>query len=409
MISEPRLAYVWIWLPGGVEPIVCGKLDDDGKTIGFVYAQSYLARTDAVPIYEPELPLRRGPQFAVDGPRLPLCIDDAMPDSWGRTVINHRLGESTTDFGELTYLLNSGSDRIGALDFQPAHDTYTFRGGPHPDLADLAEAARRLQRGERLDSELSEALAQGSSLGGARPKALLRDAGRSLIAKFSSESDHYPVVQGEYVAMELARLCGLDVAPVEIRRTAGRYALLVERFDRESDGSRHRIVTALTVLGLNTFPSGRYATYTSLADAIRAQFARPDADLHELFARISFNILCGNTDDHGRNHAAFVGDELSLTPAYDICPQARGTEARQAMAFGRGTDGRAGAREARVGLLVSSAGEYHLVAKDARAIVDHQIAVIRSNWDDVCEAAELTAGQRDAFMETQFLNDYASS
>ncbi len=96
---------------------------------------------------------------------------------------------------------------------------------------------------------------------------------------------------------------------------------------------RQRVVSALTVLGLNTFPSGRYATYTALADRIRSSFVQPDVTLRELFGRISFNILCGNNDDHGRNHAALVFDNgLELSPAYDICPQARtGTDMDQAM------------------------------------------------------------------------------
>src|SRR5690349_13971325 len=100
--SDPTTAYVWVWLPGALEPVVCGRLDDSDGTITFNYARSYLERDDAVPVYRPELPLRRGEQRAVTGTRLPLCIDDAMPDSWGRQVVNHRLGTPTAVYGELT-------------------------------------------------------------------------------------------------------------------------------------------------------------------------------------------------------------------------------------------------------------------------------------------------------------------
>lgn len=408
MTSDGGPVYVWIWLPGEFDPVVCGRLDeDDAGGVTFTYARSYRDRADAVPIYEPELPLRAGPHVAADGIRLPLCIDDAMPDVWGRTVIAHRLGTPTAELDEFALLLQSGSDRLGALDFQASPNTFEYRGGHQPTLDDLADAAERLQRGEPLSPELDQALAQGSSMGGARPKALLRDGHRRFIAKFSSITDSYPVVQGEFVAMELARRCGIDVASVELRRAGGRYALLVERFDREADGARRRVVSALTVVGLTPFPGGRYATYVGLADAVRAGFANPDATLRELFARVSFNILCSNTDDHGRNHAAFVSDELMLTPAYDICPQARGTEARQAMAFTRGTDNRPPCRESRVGLLVDAAADYHLSSDDARMIVDHQVETIRSNWRQACDLAELTGAQRDAFMGTQFLAPYS--
>ena len=92
--------------------------------------------------------------------------------------------------------------------------------------------------------------------------------------------------------------------------------LLVDRFDRTPAGTRRHFVSALTVLGLSSYPDGRYATYVDLAHRIRAEFVHPDATLRELFARIAFNMLTGNTDDHGRNHAAFVtANGLALTPA----------------------------------------------------------------------------------------------
>ncbi len=111
MTTESTSAFVWIWLPDEDEPVVCGRLDDDAGRTSFVYVRSYLDRTDAVPIYEPELPLRSGRQYAAAGEGLPLCVADAMPDAWGRRLVNHRLGAPTAEFGELTYLLESGSDR----------------------------------------------------------------------------------------------------------------------------------------------------------------------------------------------------------------------------------------------------------------------------------------------------------
>ncbi|MGD9704738.1 MAG: type II toxin-antitoxin system HipA family toxin [Acidimicrobiia bacterium] len=404
MTSEPSSAFVWIWLPGELEPVVCGRLDDDQGRISFTYARSYRGRANAVAVFEPELPLQVGQQYAASGTRLPLCIDDAMPDSWGRRLVNHRLGQPNSGFNEITYLLESGSDRIGALDFQLSPDVYVPRAADHPTLDDMAIAAERIETGEPLDPALEAALLRGTSIGGARPKALLTDHDRQLIAKFSSTTDTFPVVQGEYVAMQLARMAGVNAAPVDLTKAAGRYALLVERFDRDADGHRRQIVSTLTVLGLTTFPEGRYATYVDLAHKIRAEFLHPDDTLSELFARIAFNILCGNTDDHGRNHAALVGPTgLELTPAYDLCPQARsGQTASQAMAFAPD-----GVRDARISALMDAAHVYHLDTTDARGIVDHQIAVIEDNWIEVCDAAQLTKSQRDAFMCRQFLNPHA--
>lgn len=405
MTSEPTSAYVWMWLPGASTPAVCGRLDQVDDRIAFVYARSYLDRSDAVPIYEPELVLRSGYQYPASAQTrgLPLSIDDAMPDSWGRRLINHRRGVLAADFGDITYLMESGSDRIGALDFQSAADSYVPREVTHPTLDELATASERIETGQPLSAALEAALLRGTSIGGARPKALIDDGERKLIAKFSSTTDTYPVVQGEFAAMELARRVGLDVAPVELTTAAGRHALLVERFDRTAAGHRRRFVSALTILGLTAFPEGRYATYADLTHRIRGRFANPTAALRELFGRIAFNMLCGNTDDHGRNHAAFVGDELALTPAYDICPQARsGETAEQAMAF----DGH-GNRDARLALLVDAAQLYLLDRSEARAIVDAQEATIREHWDAVCDAAKLTVVERKLFWRRQFLNPHA--
>ena len=405
MISEPASAYVWIWLPGTLNPVVCGRLDQVDDRIGFVYARSYLDRTDAVAIFEPELPLRRGYQYPASAATrgVPLCIDDAMPDSWGRRLVNYRLGELGAEFGDLTYLLESGSNRIGALDFQNSATTYEPRTVSSVTLNDLVSASQLIESGQPLNAELAAALLRGTSIGGARPKALVDDGERVLIAKFSSTTDTYPVVQGEYVAMELARRVGLDVAPVELTAVVGQRVLLIERFDRSATGGRRRIVSALTVLGMTPFPEGRFATYTDLSHKIRAGFANPEATLRELFGRIAFNMACGNTDDHGRNHAAFVGTtNLELTPAYDICPQARsGESASQAMAFDA-----QGNRNARFSLLLDAAPLYLLEKRDASDIVAGIVATIHDQWNDVCDAAELTAHERSRFWGRQFLNPH---
>jgi serine/threonine-protein kinase HipA len=402
MISEPTNAFVWIWLPDATEPVVCGRLEHVDDRIGFVYARSYVDRADAVPIYEPALPLRRGYQYPASAQTrgVPLSIDDAIPDSWGRRLVNHRLGQHTAELGDLTYLLESSSDRLGALDFQTSPDEYQPRRLGQVSLDELATAAERVETGEPLGPELEAALLGGTSLGGARPKATVDD---DRVAKFSSTADTYPVVQAEYVAMELATRCGLDVAPVELVTAANRHALLVNRFDRTPAGGRRRVVSAVTILGLTAFPEGRFASYTDLTHQIRARFSDPERTLRELFGRVAFNICCGNTDDHGRNHAAFVGPELALTPAYDICPQARvGETAAQAMAFDRH-----GNRDARLSLLLDGADLYLLDRALAAGILEAMVENIRQNWSEVCDAARLTASDRDRLWGRQFLNPHA--
>jgi serine/threonine-protein kinase HipA len=390
--------------------VVAGQLVPVGNLIEFNYGRSYLERADAIPLYLPELPLRPGAIAPPNELRIAGCIDDAGPDAWGqRVIMQHVLGTRSSDgdpadLHPLVYLLRSGSDRIGALDFQESAGTYISRDDANAPLEELMQAADRVDQRLPLSPALDRALLHGSSIGGARPKALLSDGACKLIAKFSSTTDSFSVVKGEFVAMELARRAGLDVARVELVESMGRDVLLVERFDRQaSAGTRRAVVSALTMLSLDEMMA-RYASYADLAEIVRHRFVDAPATLRELFARITFNILVGNTDDHARNHSAFWdGANLSLTPAYDICPQGRaGGEASQAMMIGPD-----GFRMSQVAGCVRAASTYLLDEAAAREIIDHQIAVIESEWDDVCEAGRLTEVDRDYFWRRQFLNPYA--
>ena len=410
-LSPPREAFVWIWLPGRTEPVVAGRIQSDGERYIFNYGRSYLAREDAMPIHLPELPLTPG-AIAPEPPlEMANALRDASPDAWGRRVIISRLtgarGRSAdlVDLDELTYMLQSGSDRIGALDFQASPSDYVPRENDSAPLDQLLTAAERVDQGLPLSLDLAEALQHGSAIGGARPKALVRDGGIKHVAKFSSSDDAYPVTKAEFIAMRLAGLAGLDVAPVKLVRVMGKDVLLIRRFDRELTGAgwvRRAMVSALTLLGLDERMAA-HASYEELADIVRARFTDPVDTLRELFSRMTFNILVGNTDDHARNHAAFWdGDYFTLTPAYDICPQSRiGREASQAMQI-RGRE-----RRSQLSLCLAAAGRFRLRDHEAIAIMQHQIATIRRNWEAACDEARLNPVDRRLLWRRQFLNDLA--
>lgn len=410
---SPRLrrAFVWTWLPGAVDPVVAGQLAVDGDRILFVYGRSYRERPGAIALYLPELPLGPDPIPPPAGMTMASAIRDGAPDAWGRRVILNRTfgvkGEALDglELDELVFLLESGSDRIGALDFQTSATEYRPRGGGQPTLEELLASAEKVERNLPLTPELDQALHHGSSIGGARPKALITDGSRKLIAKFSSTTDSYSVVKGEYIAMRLAALAGISAAPVRLVQVSGKDVLLLERFDRTPDGDRWRrraLVSALTILELDEMQA-RYASYEDLAEQIRFRFSDPKATLHELFARLTFNILVGNVDDHARNHAAFWdGTHLTLTPAYDICPQARaGEEASQAMLI-------VGQRRAsQLALCLAAAPAFHLPLDQAIQIILHQVETIGAHWAALCEEASLGAVDRALFWGRQFLNPFA--
>ena len=412
MTSKPRHdeAYVWVWLPGATEPVVAGRLARDGESLIFNYGRSYLELEGAIPLYVPELPLRPGAIAPEPGLSMAGCLRDGAPDAWGRRVILNRtfgIKGKDADIGaidELTYLLESGSDRIGALDFQLSATTYVPRAAQAASLEELRTAAEKVERGIPLIPELDQALFHGSSLGGARPKAMIEDGEKRLIAKFSSSSDTYSVVKAEFIAMRLAAKAGLDVAPVRLAHVAGKEVLLVERFDRlrTNDGwQRKAMVSALTIFGLDEMMA-RYASYADLTEVIRHRFSRPKDTLRELFGRLVFNILCGNTDDHARNHAAFWdGNALTLTPAYDICPQSRaGNEASQAMLI-TGNN-----RRSTLATCIEAAPNFLLDKQTAAGIIQHMLATVRTEWEAICNKASLSDVDRNLFWERIFLNPY---
>lgn len=409
--ADAAEAFVWIWLPGETEPVVAGRLDQDGERLLFTYGASYRRREHAISLYESELPLREGVIEPLNGLPMASCIRDGAPDAWGRRVIINRLTGNKPDaggvpeLGELTFLLQSGSDRIGALDFQASATEYVPRLAAQVSLDELMEAAALVERGVPLPPALDQALNHGTSIGGARPKALIDDGARKFIAKFSAAHDTYSVVKAEFIAMKLALECGLDVANVSMTRAAHKDVLLIERFDRtrtRNGWTRHAMVSALTMLGLDEMMA-RYASYEDLAELVRHRFTDPKATLRELYGRICFNVLCGNTDDHARNHAAFWdGKMLTLTPAYDLCPQGRtGNEATQAMLI-KGDN-----RASTLAALLAAAPDYHLKETEAAALIERQITSIAEHWQAVCDEAGLNPVDRKLFAGRQFLNSYA--
>ncbi len=409
-------AFVWIWLPDETEPVVAGRLEADNGHILFNYGKSYLERIGdtkpAIPIYEPELPLEAGALPLLEGLSMPGCIRDAAPDAWGRRVIINKIlglkgaGTDTAELDELTYLLESGSDRIGALDFQRSPSEYVARLAKNASLEELLQSAERVEKGVPLTQELDQALFHGSSIGGARPKALIEDKGIKYVAKFSSGSDLYSVIKAEFIAMRLAALAGLDVPLVKLVKVASKDVLLIERFDRESNDqgwSRKGMVSALTLFGLDEMMA-RYASYETFAEIIRHRFTEPKKTLKELFSRLVFNILCGNTDDHARNHAAFWnGRELTLTPAYDICPQGRsGNEASQAMRIS-GNNNLSQLKSCLV------AAHHFLISQDeAHGVFEFQEGVIEKHWDEVCQEAQLSEIDNKLLWRRQFLNPFST-
>lgn len=402
--STSDVAYVWVWLPGQTEPVPSGVLRRRGTRYVFQYGRRYLERPDAISLYTPTLPLRPGwiepPDDWVVAPNL----RDAAPDAWGRRVILDRIaGDRGRDadvdqLDELTYMLESGSNRIGGIDFQPTPTAYVARDDV-AQLDELYDAATALEEGRPLSDALRRALGSGTAIGGARPKAYLRDGGRELIAKFASSTDVLPMVQAEAAAIVMAAAAGIDVPAARVVRSRGRYALVMDRFDRPETGGRRIVISAMTMVGAGEtlVPDG---SYPDILDALRSHGADGSA-AEQLFRRIAFSIAITNTDDHLRNHAAFWdGRTLALTPAYDLSPSSRsGDSASLTLAYDRD-----GGRRADLAGLARAAHVYGLSTPRAREVIDEVVEAVHDSWPRAADHAELTRAQQDRLWGTQFLH-----
>ena len=339
----------------------CGQLlmtEEGPNVIGssFAYGLHYLRRTDALEADPVSLGISNRQQvlgkrmLPAHGLSLFGGIRDAAPDSWGRRVIEAKLKVPANSLPESQYLLHAGSDRVGALDVRETiHDGPTKGNSAPHALEHLMDAAERIEDGLPIPAHLEAIFMDGTALGGARPKASIRDAqGVLWLAKFSSRRDGFDVPAIESAALRLAAAAGLTVPPVEVRTLGARKVMLIRRFDRywaepgqtpgaeddlmtiqpQQGRAEHRLafVSGLTLVGCNETES-RSKAYTDIAQAIRSH-CHPGvirADNAELFKRMVYNILVSNDDDHLRNHAFIWDPRLAgwrLSPLYDVLPRA---------------------------------------------------------------------------------------
>ena len=404
---------ILIWPHGETAPVLAGRLSFEAFSVSFRYDHAYLGHPKAISIYGDDLKMHMR-SLHTDGANVIFpSLRDALPDRWGRRVIAASLRNDTgqamleDDIIEAAVMLHTGPDRIGALDLRRPDCPISNEQNDAAPLEDLMALADLVEDGGDVPAEFHHLIPHCASVGGARPKALFTDTSAlKYIAKFTTANDSYPVVQGEFIAMRLATLAGINAARVELATLGGRPALLVERFDRTalaSGGSaRKAMVSALTWTHENEL-SAHHISYAQLAESITDRFEHAAVAQEELFQRLVFNILVGNTDDHARNHAAFWdGATHVLTPAYDIAPQRRITrEANQAMVL---------ANESRAAQLRNAAAvapDFSISTRRFQQIVDRQVGAIIDNWTAICDEAMLSSHERETFVGRQFFNDYA--
>lgn len=407
MTSEaPADCFVYITLPGQTEPVTAGRfalsVDRRGVPEGrFVYGRSYLERPNAVALDPVELKLstRTYTTAALNG--VFGALRDASPDYWGRRVIQRHLGKAQP--GEMEYLLYSPDDRAGALGFglnqEPPAPKRSFN--QTLDLAKVQAIADAILAevevpADAVKDQVGNLLLVGTSMGGARPKAVVEDEAGLWIAKFNVGTDAWNSARVEHAMLLLARACGLTTAESRVVEVAGRDVLLVKRFDREKTEAgyaRARMISALTLLRAeDTYQSRDRWSYVQLAEELRRVCAEPAQNAAELFRRMCLNALISNVDDHPRNHALIAKEQdWKLSPSYDLTPAVPVSVERRDLAMECGDAG----RFANASNLLSQSARFLLERDQAVAIIDKMEADVQSLWYSTARGAGVSAGDCD--------------
>jgi serine/threonine-protein kinase HipA len=401
--------FVYITLPEHIAPVTAGRfaltVDRRGQTLGrFVYGRNYLNRPDAVDIDPVELKLGKGTFETVALKGMFGALRDAGPDYWGRRMIERHIGG---ELGELDYLLNSPDDRAGALGFglgaSPPAPLRKFN--QTIALARLQTAADAVVRDEHLpadavDEQIEDLLLLGTSMGGARPKAVVEDMNELWVAKFNRPDDRWNNARVEHAMLTLGRRCGLLTAQSKIVTVGEHDVLLVRRFDRErlGDGYRRaRMVSGLTLLRAEDTHQSRHGwSYIALVEELRRVSSAPKKDAAELFRRMCFNGLISNTDDHPRNHAIIAGSrDWKLSPAYDLTPATPVSVERRDLAMIGGNDGRfANARN-----FQSQSSRFLLNREEAEKIIGEIAACVEQNWYETARGEGVSVADCDRIRE----------
>ncbi len=392
--NNPQECFVYIVLPGETKFVTAGRFRLDknrsGAPVGrYVYGKSYLARNEAVPLDPLNLKLSTKTYETRQLKGVFGALRDASPDHWGRLIIEKRAGKPQLD--ELDYLLYSPDDRAGALGFglnsEPPAPKRNFNRTI--DLARLQEFADRIVEDEPLpqdpDAEQAQDLMEGgTSMGGARPKAVVEHEDTLWIAKFNRKDDKYNHARTERAMLKLAHACGIQIAESKITSIGDRDTLLVRRFDREKTKTgyqRARMLSALTLLrSEDTHQDRTKWSYVLLVEELRRISAKPKIDAPELFKRMCFNALISNTDDHPRNHAVIAtGKDWRLSRAYDLTPDMPVSLERRDLALECGDMG----RYAHANNLLSQSARFLLKDEEAQGILNTMEQTVKDQWHPI--------------------------
>ncbi|WP_333601398.1 type II toxin-antitoxin system HipA family toxin [Flavobacterium sp.] len=400
--------YVYAHWLGMKEPKIIGILSAQQakgkKAFSFEYDNDWL-KSEQKFMLDPDIQLYGGPQYPNQKENFGIFLD-SMPDTWGRTLMKRRAAqwakenkEKAPTLYDIDFLLGVYDEsRMGALRFKtdPNGDfldnNETASTPPWASIRELQNAAYIFENdidNEEVNRYLSVLIAPGSSLGGARPKANVLDADKSVwIAKFPSKTDTVDKAAWEFLAYQLAIKAGIEMAPCRIDRILGNYrTFFTKRFDREN-GERIHFASAMTMTGNNEETiRDNQASYLDIVEFISNYGTNIEANLQQLWRRIIFNIAISNTDDHLRNHGFILTkDGWILSPAYDLNPSID----KDGLALNIDTDNNDLDFE-----LAISVGEYFRLNKKQMETIIQEVVEVTTNWKTIANEIGIPRSEQE--------------
>jgi serine/threonine-protein kinase HipA len=368
----------------------------------FTYDDAWIQHPAGFPI-SPTMPFRQNTYFVTKGSdthssAFPGPISDTTPDAWGRAIVHRDEAPRDRPINDLDYLTAvDDASRLGALRFKGVGGDFLRpalpgqpRVPPVVEIEALMRASDAVEARTQTQKDILRLLGNGSSLGGARPKCtVIEPDGTLSIAKFTSKRDTLAVERAEVATLRLANKVGITAAEARVLDVAGRAVALIQRFDRKL-GKRVPYVSAQTMLGRERADGG---SYEAMAEVIRAHCAQPAVELRELFSRVAFTVLVGNTDDHLRNHGFLHAGrgQWELSPAFDVNPSPdRGRVLKTRISETSG-------EEASIDLLLKNANLFGLQGAEADQVVSAMSATVSASWRDLMKDAGMKPREIDAY------------
>ena len=338
------------------------------------------------------------------------CFNDALPDRWGRLLLNRREQILATEekrpvrkLSSFDYLIGIDDySRMGGFRFKEKQDgeyincEKSLRIPPLTDIRALVAASMEIEKSEELNQLpekkwLLQLVHPGTSLGGARPKAgVMNDEGRICVAKFPSRNDDYDVGLWEHLSHLLAKEAGVEAAETSVIETGKKYhALLSKRFDRTVEGRRKHFASAMTLLGLTDGCDAKSGNgYLDIVDFILQNCCDVEQNLRQLYRRVAFNIAIGNSDDHFRNHGFLLTPRgWTLSPAYDMNPT---LNEYQALLINSTTN------HADLQVLLDSSEEY-MIGKDEAVYIIEEVKAGVKHWNSIATRLGIAKREMDVF------------